>query len=93
LSKAGDLAGGGEKNGSLGDFRLRQASPSSSPDASVSTNLGRRVKAVRPRGDGQLLQGGTDPVDLQLSPKGRHIEPGIAEMNLVILLMASGRSE
>jgi hypothetical protein len=42
----------------------------SSPDASVSTNLGRWVKAVRPRGDGQHLQGGTDPVDLQLSPKG-----------------------
>ena len=32
-------------------------------------------------------------LDWVLSLKGRHIELGIAEMNLVILLTASGRSE
>lgn len=68
-----------------------------SPDVTVSTNLGpwvnrRKVYASQTADDEFKELGIASPFDWQLSPQGQHIELGIAEMNLFLLLSALGLS-
>ena len=69
-----------------------------SPDVTVSTNLGawvnRRGLFAR-ESMADMFKRGAHPLDVQnwdFSPKGQHIELGIAEMNLFIMLSALGLS-
>ena len=61
------------------------------PDVTVSTNLGGWVnrRGLTPRGAGRHLQGRADPLDFRLgvSPPGQHLELGIAEANLMTMLV------
>jgi pyruvate dehydrogenase E1 component len=66
-----------------------------SPDVTVSTNLGswvnrRGVFALRERGELPDQARITSPQKWTVSPNGQHIELGIAENNLFILLAALG---
>ena len=57
--------------------------------------MGEPARIVRPRGDGRHLQRASASrrrFNWEFSPKGQHIELGIAEMNLFILLSALGLS-
>ena len=68
-----------------------------SPDVTVSTNLGgwvnrRGVYASRPRADAFRDGDTLSAQDWSMGPAGQHIELGIAENNLFILLAALGLS-
>ncbi|MBV8578041.1 MAG: transketolase, partial [Acetobacteraceae bacterium] len=68
-----------------------------SPDVTVSTNLGawvNRRKLFAPEEMKDLFRSERIPSTLtwDFGPKGQHIEPGIAEMNLFLLLSALGLS-
>jgi pyruvate dehydrogenase E1 component len=68
-----------------------------SPDVTVSTNLGgwvnrRGLFSMQSREDVFKLRGLMSPQRWEMSPKGQHIELGIAEMNLFLLLSAAGLS-
>jgi pyruvate dehydrogenase E1 component len=68
-----------------------------SPDVTVSTNLGawvnrRGLFAREARGDTFKKERIPSTFNWEFSPKGQHIELGIAEMNLFILLSALGLS-
>ena len=60
-----------------------------------SRRLGQPAQPVRPRSDGRRLSGASGsprPSTGTFSPRGQHIELGIAEMNLFLLLSALGLS-
>jgi pyruvate dehydrogenase E1 component len=68
-----------------------------SPDVTVSTNLGgwvnrRGLFSMQSHEDVFRLRGLMSPQRWEMSPKGQHIELGIAEMNLFLLLSALGLS-
>ncbi|HEX6001488.1 MAG TPA: transketolase [Hyphomicrobiaceae bacterium] len=68
-----------------------------SPDVTVSTNLGgwvnrRGLFSMQSHDDVFRLRGLMSPQKWEMSPKGQHIELGIAEMNLFLLLAAPGLS-
>jgi pyruvate dehydrogenase E1 component len=68
-----------------------------SPDVTVSTNLGgwvnrRGLFSMESHEDVFKLRGLLSPQRWEMSPKGQHIELGIAEMNLFLLLSALGLS-
>jgi pyruvate dehydrogenase E1 component len=68
-----------------------------SPDVTVSTNLGgwvnrRGLFSLASHEDVFKLRGLMSPQRWEMSPKGQHIELGIAEMNLFLLLAAAGLS-
>jgi pyruvate dehydrogenase E1 component len=68
-----------------------------SPDVTVSTNLGgwvnrRGLFSLQSHEDVFKLRGLMSPQKWEMSPKGQHIELGIAEMNLFLLLAAAGLS-
>jgi pyruvate dehydrogenase E1 component len=68
-----------------------------SPDVTVSTNLGgwvnrRGLFSMQSHEDVFKLRGLMSPQRWEMSPKGQHIELGIAEMNLFLLLAAAGLS-
>jgi len=68
-----------------------------SPDVTVSTNLGgwvnrRGLFSMQSHEDVFKLRGLMSPQRWEMSPKGQHIELGIAEMNLFLLLSALGLS-
>ena len=68
-----------------------------SPDVTVSTNLGswvnrRGLFSMQSHEDVFKLRGLMSPQKWEMSPKGQHIELGIAEMNLFLLLSALGLS-
>jgi pyruvate dehydrogenase E1 component len=68
-----------------------------SPDVTVSTNLGgwvnrRGLFSMQSHEDVFRLRGLMSPQKWEMSPKGQHIELGIAEMNLFLLLAAAGLS-
>ncbi|MEM7777103.1 MAG: transketolase [Pseudomonadota bacterium] len=68
-----------------------------SPDVTVSTNLGpwvnrRGLFSLRSREDVFKERGLMSPQKWEMSPNGQHIELGIAEMNLFLLLGAAGLS-
>lgn len=68
-----------------------------SPDVTVSTNLGswvnrRGLFATETRDDLFKERGLMSPQKWEMSPKGQHIELGIAEMNLFLTLAAAGLS-
>ena len=68
-----------------------------SPDVTVSTNLGgwvnrRGLFSMQSHEDVFKLRGLMSPQKWEMSPKGQHIELGIAEMNLFLLLAAAGLS-
>ena len=68
-----------------------------SPDVTVSTNLGpwvnrRGLFSMQSKEDVFKLRGLMSPQKWEMSPKGQHIELGIAEMNLFLTLAAAGLS-
>src|SRR5262245_29693477 len=68
-----------------------------SPDVTVSTNLGgwvnrRGLFSMQSHEDVFRLRGLMSPQKWEMSPRGQHIELGIAEMNLFLLLSALGLS-
>jgi pyruvate dehydrogenase E1 component len=68
-----------------------------SPDVTVSTNLGgwvnrRGLFSMASHEDVFRLRGLMSPQKWEMSPRGQHIELGIAEMNLFLLLSAAGLS-
>jgi pyruvate dehydrogenase E1 component len=68
-----------------------------SPDVTVSTNLGpwvnrRGVFSMASREDVFKERGLMSPQKWEMAPKGQHIELGIAEMNLFLTLAAAGLS-
>jgi pyruvate dehydrogenase E1 component len=68
-----------------------------SPDVTVSTNLGpwvnrRGVFSMQSREDVFKERGLMSPQKWEMSPGGQHIELGIAEMNLFLTLAAAGLS-
>ncbi len=69
-----------------------------SPDVTVSTNLGgwvnqRGVFHVRRQADIFREENVASPLKWELSPAGQHIELGIAENNLFLLLAAAGLAD
>src|SRR5262245_38014873 len=76
---------------------LAQRIVTTSPDVTVSTNLGgwvnrRGLFSMQSHDDVFRLRGLMSPQRWEMSPKGQHIELGIAEMNLFLLLSAAGLS-
>ncbi len=68
-----------------------------SPDVTVSTNLGpwvnrRGLFSMQSKEDVFKERGLMSPQKWEMSPKGQHIELGIAEMNLFLTLAAAGLS-
>jgi pyruvate dehydrogenase E1 component len=68
-----------------------------SPDVTVSTNLGgwvnrRGLFSMQSHEDVFRLRGLMSPQRWEMGPNGQHIELGIAEMNLFLLLAAAGLS-
>jgi pyruvate dehydrogenase E1 component len=68
-----------------------------SPDVTVSTNLGgwvnrRGLFSMQNQEDVFKLRGLLSPQKWEMSPKGQHIELGIAEMNLFLVLASLGLS-
>lgn len=79
------------------DHALAHRIVTTSPDVTVSTNLGgwvnrRRLFARAPREDVFRSEGIPSTFRWDYGPQGQHIELGIAEMNLFILLSALGLS-
>src|SRR6201987_641457 len=80
-----------------GDSELAARIVTASPDVTVSTNLGAWVnrRGLFARGEkADLFRSEKIPTTFHwdFSPKGQHIELGIAEMNLFILMSAVGLS-
>jgi pyruvate dehydrogenase E1 component len=80
-----------------GDSPLAQAIVTTSPDVTVSTNLGpwvnrRGLFARDTRADTFREERVVSAQKWHFSPQGQHIELGIAEMNLMLLLGAAGLS-
>src|SRR6202012_922797 len=80
-----------------GDTKLASRIVTASPDVTVSTNLGAWVnrRGLFPTGEkGALFRSEKIPstFNWDFSPAGQHIELGIAEMNLFILMSALGLS-
>src|ERR1700739_4913166 len=80
-----------------GDSELASRIVTASPDVTVSTNLGAWVnrRGLFARGEkADLFRSEKIPTTFHwdFSPKGQHIELGIAEMNLFILMSALGLS-
>ncbi|MCC2111633.1 MAG: transketolase, partial [Hyphomicrobiales bacterium] len=80
-----------------GDSRLAERIVTTSPDVTVSTNLGpwvnrRDLFARDPRADTFRDERVPSAQKWKFSPEGQHIELGIAEMNLFLLLGAAGLS-
>ena len=80
-----------------GDSDLAQRIVTTSPDVTVSTNLGpwvnrRGLFARQAMTDTFKSERIPSTFNWEFSPKGQHIELGIAEMNLFILLSALGLS-
>ena len=78
-----------------GDSELAQRIVTTSPDVTVSTNLGPWVnrRGLFARGEkADLFRSEKIPstFNWDFSPKGQHLELGIAEMNLFIMLSALG---
>jgi pyruvate dehydrogenase E1 component len=68
-----------------------------SPDVTVSTNLGpwvnrRGLFSMQSREDVFKERGLMSPQKWEMSPAGQHVELGIAEMNLFLMLAAAGLS-
>ena len=89
--------------GKLLDALAREGGPladrilTTSPDVTVSTNLGpwvnrRGLFSLKDREDVFKERGLMSPQKWEMSPKGQHIELGIAEMNLFLMLGAAGLS-
>ncbi|MBY9066560.1 transketolase [Hyphomonas sp. WL0036] len=80
-----------------GDSELSQRVVTTSPDVTVSTNLGawvnrRGLFAREAKGDTFREERIPSAQKWSFSPEGQHIELGIAEMNLFLLLGAAGLS-
>ncbi|HVV61707.1 MAG TPA: transketolase [Pseudolabrys sp.] len=80
-----------------GDSEFAQRIVTTSPDVTVSTNLGpwvnrRKLFAREAMADTFKSERIPSTFTWEFSPKGQHIELGIAEMNLFILLSALGLS-
>ena len=80
-----------------GDSELSQRILTTSPDVTVSTNLGgwvnrRGLFAREAKGDTFREERIPSAQKWAFSPEGQHIELGIAEMNLFLLLGAAGLS-
>jgi pyruvate dehydrogenase E1 component len=80
-----------------GDSALASRIVTTSPDVTVSTNLGawvnrRHLFAMAERADTFRKEDIPSTFAWDFSPQGQHIELGIAEMNLFILLSALGLS-
>jgi pyruvate dehydrogenase E1 component len=79
------------------DSALAQRIVTTSPDVTVSTNLGpwvnrRGIFARKPQADTFRDQQVPSAQKWMMSPQGQHLELGIAEMNLFLLLGALGLS-
>ncbi len=82
---------------SKADGPLAERIVTTSPDVTVSTNLGpwvnrRGLFSMASREDVFKTRGLMSPQKWEMSPKGQHIELGIAEMNLFLTLGAAGLS-
>jgi len=80
-----------------GDGTFAQRIVTTSPDVTVSTNLGpwvnrRGLFAREKLADTFKSERIPSTFNWEFSPKGQHIELGIAEMNLFVLLSALGLS-
>ncbi len=80
-----------------GDTELAQRIVTTSPDVTVSTNLGgwvnqRQIYRHTSRSDVFHDESVVSPQRWTMSPQGQHIELGIAENNLFLLLAAAGLS-
>src|SRR6201991_2849307 len=80
-----------------GDSELAQRIVTTSPDVTVSTNLGpwvnrRGLFALGAKADLFRSEKIPSTFNWDFSPKGQHLELGIAEMNLFIMLSALGLS-
>ena len=80
-----------------GDSELARRIVTASPDVTVSTNLGawvnrRGLFAREERSDIFKERGLMSPQRWEMGPSGQHIELGIAENNLFLLLAAAGLS-
>ena len=82
---------------SKGDSKLAQRIVTTSPDVTGTTNLGpwvnrRKLFAREYRGDTFKKENIRSTAKWEFTPEGQHIELGIAEMNLFLLLGAAGLS-
>jgi pyruvate dehydrogenase E1 component len=82
---------------SKGDSKLAQRIVTTSPDVTGTTNLGpwvnrRKLFAREYRGDTFKKENIRSTAKWEFAPEGQHIELGIAEMNLFLLLGAAGLS-
>ena len=82
---------------SKGDSKLAQRIVTTSPDVTGTTNLGpwvnrRKLFAREYRGDTFKNENIRSTAKWEFTPEGQHIELGIAEMNLFLLLGAAGLS-
>ncbi|WP_455374245.1 transketolase [Limibacillus halophilus] len=80
-----------------GDSKLAERILTTSPDVTVSTNLGpwvnrRDLFSINPIADTFRDERVPSAQKWRFSPEGQHIELGIAEMNLFLLLAAAGLS-
>jgi pyruvate dehydrogenase E1 component len=82
---------------SKGDSKLAQRIVTTSPDVTGTTNLGpwvnrRKLFALEYREDTFKKENIRSTAKWEFTPEGQHIELGIAEMNLFLLLGAAGLS-
>ncbi len=82
---------------SKGDSRLAERIVTTSPDVTGTTNLGpwvnrRKLFAKSEQADAFIEHRIPSTAKWEFSPEGQHIELGIAEMNLMLLLGAAGLS-
>ncbi len=82
---------------SRGDSDLAARIVTTSPDVTGTTNLGpwvnrRKLFARKAQGDTFINENIPSTAKWEFTPKGQHIELGIAEMNLFLLLGAAGLS-
>ena len=80
-----------------GTSELARRIVTTSPDVTVSTNLGpwvnrRGLFSMQSKDDVFKERGLMSPQKWEMSPRGQHIELGIAEMNLFLTLSAAGLS-
>lgn len=80
-----------------GDSELAARIVTTSPDVTGTTNLGpwvnrRKLFARKPRADTFLDQKIATTARWEFAPEGQHVELGIAEMNLFLMLGAAGLS-
>lgn len=82
---------------SKGDSKLAQRIVTTSPDVTGTTNLGpwvnrRKLFARKHQEDTFKVENIPSTAKWEFTPQGQHIELGIAEMNLFLLLAAAGLS-